>query len=295
MCFPLSPRAHTADPPLSLYASGKYSDLTIRCGYRTYSVHKAIVCSQSQYFDSACSLGFKEAVTGVIDLSEDDEEAIEHMIEYFYHNDYLLDGTQRLALNLPIRDKRQQRRKLDFSNISDPLLSQAGDNSYAAAALPVTPESPSKGKPRRRSSVRKRPRTPPPSSSYTPPVTPGDYFSVQPRSGHEEDEEYLQSNAVLHAQMYALADKFGIESLKQLAKQKFESETKAYWNDEDFCEAIQEVYETTTDSDRGLRDIILDTFKTHPTLPYKQEVAAIIRDNPLLYADFKRLNGIPIR
>lgn len=60
--------------------SSKYSDLTVTCNYRQWSVHKAIVCSRSGFFDGACSSQFREGNTGVIDLSDDDEEAVGHMI-----------------------------------------------------------------------------------------------------------------------------------------------------------------------------------------------------------------------
>lgn len=60
--------------------SSKYSDLTVTCNYRQWSVHKAIVCSRSGFFDGACSSQFREGNTGIIDLSEDDEEAVGHMI-----------------------------------------------------------------------------------------------------------------------------------------------------------------------------------------------------------------------
>lgn len=63
-----------------LHLGGKYSDLTVTCNYRQWSVHKAILCSRSGFFDGACSNQFREADTGVIDLSEDDEEAVEQMI-----------------------------------------------------------------------------------------------------------------------------------------------------------------------------------------------------------------------
>lgn len=67
-----------------LHLGGKYSDLTVTCNYRQWAVHKAILCSRSGFFDGACSNSFREADTGVIDLSEDDEDAVEQMIHCKY-------------------------------------------------------------------------------------------------------------------------------------------------------------------------------------------------------------------
>lgn len=47
-------------------------------------MHRAILCSRSGFFDGACSNQFREAQTGIIDLEDDDEEAIEHMIHCMY-------------------------------------------------------------------------------------------------------------------------------------------------------------------------------------------------------------------
>lgn len=60
--------------------TGRYSDLTITCNYRQWAVHRAIVCSRSGFFDAACSNPCLESNSGIIDLSEDDEEAVEQMV-----------------------------------------------------------------------------------------------------------------------------------------------------------------------------------------------------------------------
>jgi hypothetical protein len=39
--------------------NGQYSDLTITSGTRTWNVHKAIVCPQSEFFAKACNSGYK--------------------------------------------------------------------------------------------------------------------------------------------------------------------------------------------------------------------------------------------
>lgn len=69
-----------SNSPRRLHLNGKFSDLTITCNYKQWAVHKAIVCSRSGFFDGACSHQFREANTGVIDLSEDDEDAVGQMI-----------------------------------------------------------------------------------------------------------------------------------------------------------------------------------------------------------------------
>ena len=63
-----------------LLESGKYSDLTITCGSKGYPVHRALLATRSSFFDGACRNPFVEAQTGVIDLSEDDPEAVEHVV-----------------------------------------------------------------------------------------------------------------------------------------------------------------------------------------------------------------------
>ena len=63
---------------------GKYSDLTILCGEKKYAVHRAIICSRSGFFDGACSNPFREAETGIINLSEDDPDAVDYMVHCMY-------------------------------------------------------------------------------------------------------------------------------------------------------------------------------------------------------------------
>jgi hypothetical protein len=64
----------------SMFETGKYSDLTIVCGDKSYPVHRALLASRSSFFDGACRNPFREAESGIIDLTEDDAEAVEHMV-----------------------------------------------------------------------------------------------------------------------------------------------------------------------------------------------------------------------
>lgn len=42
-----------------LLGSGKYSDLTLTCGSRSWKVHKGVLCLQSDFFAKACDGDFK--------------------------------------------------------------------------------------------------------------------------------------------------------------------------------------------------------------------------------------------
>lgn len=42
-----------------LKTSADYFDLTITCGGKEFKVHRAVVCSQSDFFDAACKGSFK--------------------------------------------------------------------------------------------------------------------------------------------------------------------------------------------------------------------------------------------
>ena len=111
----------------------------------------------------------------------------------------------------------------------------------------------------------------------------------------EEEEPLDDSQMVLHTRVYALAEKYDIPSLKYLAKSKFEMAMACFYDSPDFALAIEEVYCSTIDSDRGLRDIVLEAFKNYPQLASTQDVFAVINETPSLALDlFKLERGIPI-
>ncbi|RHZ62446.1 putative plasma membrane protein Pth11-like [Aspergillus thermomutatus] len=62
--------------------------------------------------------------------------------------------------------------------------------------------------------------------------------------------------AYFHAQMYAQGDYFQISALKCKAKQYFEESFMTYPDRDSFTSAVIEVYISTAENDRGLRDIL---------------------------------------
>ncbi|KAG9573132.1 hypothetical protein KCU77_g15310, partial [Aureobasidium melanogenum] len=112
-----------------LQESGDYSDLTITCGTDVYKVHKAIICSQSEFFRLACRTrvdpkgDFKEGKTGVVDIPRsiasntsdfewdadaEDPRCVKLMVHYLYHLDYLEVETAKIkaepAATTPSKD-----------------------------------------------------------------------------------------------------------------------------------------------------------------------------------------------
>jgi hypothetical protein len=68
---------------------------------------------------------------------------------------------------------------------------------------------------------------------------------------------------VLHAKMYELGEKYVVEGLKELAKDKFARSCRFYWNTPHFAAAVEHVFSSTVESDMGLRDIVIETISLH--------------------------------
>jgi hypothetical protein len=86
---PISAGAH--ELALQLFLTGAYSDLEVRCGAYSGKVHKAIMCTQSEWFANAVKEErFLEGETGVIQLHEDNPEAVRAMVQFLYTSDYTM-------------------------------------------------------------------------------------------------------------------------------------------------------------------------------------------------------------
>ena len=63
--------------------------------------------------------------------------------------------------------------------------------------------------------------------------------------------------------VYAVAEKYHISELKELAKCKFQTLASSKWPLDDFDAVVEAVFSTTPDKDMGLRQIILDLCGKH--------------------------------
>ncbi|KAK4243283.1 BTB/POZ protein, partial [Corynascus novoguineensis] len=71
-----------------LHGDEKYADVTVTCGEHTLRLHRAIICSQSPFFETACSGGFKESTTGHISIEEVDPDIFAKSVKFIYTGNY---------------------------------------------------------------------------------------------------------------------------------------------------------------------------------------------------------------
>jgi hypothetical protein len=97
------------------------------------------------------------------------------------------------------------------------------------------------------------------------------------------------SSVILHSQMYALGDYYGIDGLKNCALAKFSTAAKLHFSCKEFAEAIYVVYTSTVPQDRGLRDIVMEVFENNPDLLQNPDIEAIGRENSDLAWDVAKV------
>jgi hypothetical protein len=275
----------------SLFNSGKYSDLTIACGGKRFPVHRALLATRSSFFEGACRNSFLEADTGVIDLSEDDAEAVEHMVHYFYHMDYLNNSLSRRSSQRSSRTssplsprfpKPSSPKKLNLALMEDPLLATMA---AANSSMPLTPPADETSF-QNLDAWAKMPDTP-----------MNEQFMIDQLESEpvEPVVDVQKSHLITHAKVYAIAEKYGIAGLKVLARQKFCQELDLHLDSPDFPEACQEAYESTFHTDRGLRDVIIQAFRANPGLSLREDVELAVRETPgLAFELFRMASGLPV-
>jgi speckle-type POZ protein len=66
------------------------------------------------------------------------------------------------------------------------------------------------------------------------------------------------STMIFNAQVYGLADKYIIPTLKGHAREKFRTVIRSGWAMDDFPLAVSEAYNSTPETDRGLRGLVVE-------------------------------------
>lgn len=67
----------------------------------------------------------------------------------------------------------------------------------------------------------------------------------------------------VHVEMYALSDLYDIPALGTLAKAKLDVTCTVNWHPNSFLEIVPRIYESTLESNQGLRTVVLDRIRKH--------------------------------
>jgi hypothetical protein len=95
------------------------------------------------------------------------------------------------------------------------------------------------------------------------------------------------SNLTLHAELYAIADKYGLPSLAGEAKSQFlNTTTSTSWDAQDFLNSIYSIYNLTPESDRGLRDVAINCARSHSRELFQGSVRELLQAVSLKVPDF---------
>lgn len=86
-----------------------------------------------------------------------------------------------------------------------------------------------------------------------------------------------------HVRVYAMADKYGVLELKELAKRKFTACADCDWPTENLAEILRAVYGSTPESDRGLRDVVarLCSNRLHDLIHLASFTAVLVEEGAL--------------
>jgi len=109
-----------------------------------------------------------------------------------------------------------------------------------------------------------------------------DYEVLDPSLSDDTDGPYGDEekcpSLVIHAKVYALAEKFLIPGLKALAIRKYKAAASASLGIDDFLQSVQEVYTSTVESDRGLRDAVVKLIYDHPVWLDEKKVQDVAKE-----------------
>lgn len=252
----------------------------------------------------------QEASAGIVKLFEEDPKAMDAVIHFFYNLDYPSASSSVLH--------QEEHETNEIKGLNGVNGDQHHDDSQASVKteepssslddfLPIS-VSKSAMKQRKKRARRKSLSNGPvdPSGTVTEVVTLPNCDAVETRQEGAPLVQRLaavngsgahqtpidgptakkEGEIMLHARVYSLAKKLGVESLQALALKKFESGTEEQWVPEDFVKAASEISSVKAGSEieeGKIRGIVLNVLCDHRELIDKEGMESVIRGMDLGY------------
>lgn len=94
-----------------------------------------------------------------------------------------------------------------------------------------------------------------------------------------DEKDPRTARLTVNALVYAMADKYEVENLKESAKAKFQEAASNDWKSPSFAYAADLVFSTTPSSDQGLRQIVTNTIDRHRELVEYAEIRSLLDSN----------------
>ncbi len=100
---------------------------------------------------------------------------------------------------------------------------------------------------------------------------------------------YDPTSLLVNAKLYIIAEKYEIQALKELACTKYQQVLPETWNTSVFAESARLVYDNTVETDRMLRDIIVEVASNNAkTLLDRGEFVDLLKSNGGLATEIMR-------
>ncbi|KAF1953421.1 hypothetical protein CC80DRAFT_477970 [Byssothecium circinans] len=273
------------------YKSGDYFDLTIVCGPDEHKVHKILVCPRVEFFTKAVDFGGKastpqpnldETEKNMIELPHDEPAIIKLLIQFLYEGEY----DPVVTLNSPPSKNFREALTKHLTQLK--LMDKNQEYSFAmphTCAL-INPTSLQ--------------------SCDSKSVCPHHTCKTCKKNCHSNCKNFMcgtcmfvepteipdtvdgpPEQLLIHAKMYEIGDKYGVDGLKGLAQKKFKIVCEKHWDDDVFAKAAHHAFSTTVEEDQGLREVVRDTICKNVGLIKKPEVGDLMDEFNLTLVIFR--------
>lgn len=194
------------------------------------------------------------------DFSCDDPEAVAYMLDFIYLGDY--------GHSDPIVAEARS---------SGPVLQPDSTYDHASGYMEDEPVDEFLGF-NGFKKTRKKKRTDPCGQS------PGQEPEQEPYVGAPTGIAQPKGSLTMHTRMYALAVKYDLKDLKNVAVAKMQMAVRGTWDREDFAKAIAVAFGAAPEGDTGMRDIIMATILS---------CSANLVSDPVVEKAINAVDGLP--